>query len=72
MAPAKHLGFDKDLGSLEVGKLADIVVMNTNPLDDIGNADDISMVMLNGRLYAADSMNEVHSGNKKRAPYFWQ
>ena len=72
IVPAKHLGFDKDLGSLEVGKLADLVIMNANPIEDIANTDEIDMVMLNGRLYEAGSMNEVHSGDKKRPDYYWQ
>ncbi|MDF1768608.1 amidohydrolase family protein [Maricaulis sp.] len=72
MAPARHLGFDADLGSLEVGKLADLVVMTANPLDDIGNTDEIEYVMLNGRLYDADTMNETITGDRERQPYFWE
>ena len=70
--PAKALGFDKDIGTLEKGKLADLVIMTENPLDDIRNTDKIDHVMLNGRLYEAASMNEVITGSKVRAPYYWE
>ena len=70
--PARHLGFDADIGSLEVGKLADLVIMRANPLDDIGNTDEIDMVMLNGRLYDAATMNETVTGDHDRQPYFWE
>jgi imidazolonepropionase-like amidohydrolase len=68
--PAKALGYDRDIGTLEPGKLADLVVMTENPLDDIRNTDKISHVMLNGRLYEAATMNEV--GGKARAKYYWE
>jgi len=58
--PAKHLGFWHDIGSLEEGKLADLVILDANPLDDIRNSDKISKVMLGGRLYDAKTMNEVN------------
>ena len=52
--PARKLGIEKDIGSLEAGKLADLVVLDANPLTDIRNSDKIAGVMVNGRLYDAD------------------
>ena len=70
--PARHLGFDKDLGTLEEGKLADLVILSENPLEDIRNTDKVEHVMLGGRLYESETMNEVVTGDKKRLPYFWE
>lgn len=70
--PARHLGFDKDIGSLEEGKLADLVILSDNPLDDIRNTDKVEHVMLGGRLYEAETMNEVVTGDKERLPYYWE
>ena len=69
--PAAHLGFADDLGSLEVGKLADLVVMREDPLEDIRNTDAIEYVMLNGRLYEADTLDEVVTGDTAATPYYW-
>ena len=69
---AQSLGMDKDIGSLEVGKLADLVVLNQDPSADIRNSDKIEQVMLGGRLYDAKTMNEVATGNGKRRAYFWE
>ena len=68
--PAKYLGMANDLGSIEVGKLADLVIMNNNPLKDIRVTDDISHIMLNGRLYRAKDLSEVVTGNDQLEP-FW-
>ena len=71
-APAKHLGFDKDIGSLEVGKLADLIVLSDNPLDDIRNTDNIEHVMIGGRLYESGSLDEVFTGDTKREAYWFE
>ena len=70
--PARHLGFDADIGSLEVGKLADLVILSENPLENICHTDRIEHVMLGGRLYEAETMNEVLTGDSKRLPYYWE
>ena len=70
--PARHLGFDADIGSLEIGKLADLVILSENPLENICHTDRIEHVMLGGRLYEAETMNEVLTGDSKRLPYYWE
>jgi imidazolonepropionase-like amidohydrolase len=72
MNGASYLGMDKEIGSLELGKLADLIVLNANPLDDIRNSEKIKYVMVNGRLYDADSMNEIGNREKPRLPFWWQ
>ncbi|MBX7493860.1 amidohydrolase family protein [Qipengyuania sp. 1NDW9] len=70
--PAKSLGMERDVGSLEVGKLADLVILTADPAADIRNSDDIAQVMIGGRLYDARTMNEVSTGNDRRLPYWWE
>jgi adenine deaminase len=69
--PARYLGLDRDIGSLEVGKLADLVIIDGDVLADIRNSDRITHVMQNGRLFDAATMNEVVSRNKPRKPFFF-
>lgn len=68
--PAKSLGLDKQIGSLEVGKLADLMIIDGNPLQDIRVTDKVSQVMINGRLFDAQSMNEV--GKEARSKFFFE
>jgi imidazolonepropionase-like amidohydrolase len=69
---AYYLGMNKELGSLENGKLADLIVMDANPLDDIRNSEKIKYVMLNGRLYDSQTMNEIGRREKVRSKLWFE
>jgi hypothetical protein len=69
---AQAIGFDHDLGSLEPGKLADLIVLDANPLDDIHNTNTIKYVMKNGRLYEGETLDEVWPRQRKLPqPWWW-
>jgi imidazolonepropionase-like amidohydrolase/Tol biopolymer transport system component len=69
---ARYLGMDKDIGSLENGKLADLVVMDKNPLDDIRNSESVHYVMKNGRLYDSATMDEIGNHPHKRGKLWFE
>jgi imidazolonepropionase-like amidohydrolase len=69
---AAYLGMDKEIGSIEAGKLADLLVLDKNPLQDIRNTESIRYTMVNGRLYDAENMNEVGNYQRQRLPFFFE
>ena len=69
---ARYLGLDKDIGSLEAGKLGDVVVLDDNPLADIRNSDHIRWVIQNGRVYDSLTLDQLAPNAHKREPFFWQ
>jgi adenine deaminase len=69
---ANYIGLAKEIGSLEAGKRADLVVVDGNPLEDIRASDDTALVMVNGRLFKAEDMSEIGGLQRPAPTFFWQ
>ena len=68
---AKFMGLDRDIGSLEVGKLGDLVVFGADPLVNIRNTASLQYVMKGGVLYDANSLDEIWPRARKFGDYYW-
>jgi imidazolonepropionase-like amidohydrolase len=69
---ARYLGLDGDLGTIEKGKLADLLVLDRNPLENIRNSESLNLVLLNGRLYDAKTLNEIGNHPHTRMPFWFE
>lgn len=68
---AEAIGMARDVGSLETGKLADLIVLDQNPLTDIHNTNTIRYVMKNGEMYEGDSLDQIWPAQKKIDKQYW-
>ena len=69
---AYYIGMDKQIGSIENGKLADLIVLEKNPLEDIRNSETVTYTMVNGRLFDTATMNEIGNYNITRGKFYWE
>jgi len=69
---ATYIGAGTEIGSLKEGKLADLIVLDKNPLDDIRNTETVTFTMVNGRLYDTATMNEIGNTDTSRSEFWWE
>ena len=69
---AEYIGMDNEIGSIEEGKLADLIVIDGNPLEDIYKTENVVYTIINGRIYESETMNEVGNYDVKRPAFWWE
>lgn len=67
---ATHLGMNDDIGSIEVGKLADMVIIDGDVLNDIRKSEYVSYTVINGKVFESATMNQVGSDAKRKLFFF--
>ena len=69
---ARYVGLDGDLGSIEPGKLADLAVIDGNPLEDIRRSEHVVYTVINGRVYEAATMTQIAPDHVEREEFFFE
>ena len=69
---AELLGMSAQIGTLKAGKLADLIILDGNPMEDIRKTENVVYTMINGRLFDTATMNEIGNADKKRTKFYWE
>ncbi|MCY4342746.1 MAG: amidohydrolase family protein [Gammaproteobacteria bacterium] len=69
---AEIIGVAQDIGTVEAGKLADLVVLNSDPMDNIRNTADLALVVKGGEVFEADTLDQIWPERKPLPPQWWQ
>ena len=69
---AEIIGVAQDIGTIEPGKLADLVVLNSDPMQNIRNTTDLALVVKGGEVFEAETLNQIWPERKPLPPQWWQ